>query len=81
MFSIAGLTFENRQMFYNGILITRLQASYTSSTSRRGTNLFTGIHDDILKRVVEEEQSPAAHGPHVIVASEPTSELFLHPIV
>jgi glutamine amidotransferase len=33
-----------------------------------------GINPDILKKVIEEEESPDEHGPHVIVASEPTTK-------
>jgi len=46
-----------------------------------------GINDDILKKVREEEQSPAGHGPHVIIASEPTTlesgwyKLYNHEII
>jgi len=39
----------------------------------------TDIHPDLLGSIsdVEEEPVPWRHGPHIIVASEPTSELFL----
>jgi len=46
----------------------------SSNILKRGdNNKVIGINDDILKKVLDEEQSPVGHGPHVIIASEPTT--------
>jgi hypothetical protein len=40
--------------------------------------IYTGIHPHLLSSIEKSEKSDRTrHGPHVIVASEPTSELFL----
>jgi len=45
----------------------------TSKVLKRGPNNSIVVNSEILRRVVQEEQNPAAHGPHVIIASEPTT--------
>jgi len=45
-----------------------------STVLKRGPNNEIIVNDEILKRVIEEERLPGGHGPHVIIASERTTD-------